>query len=254
MTTRPAGGDDRSVLGKAFRILAAFQRGRTELTLAELADLTELPKPTAHRLAGQLVELGALERSHGQYRLGLTLFELGGLVVAQRQIRERAQPFLEDLYEATHETVHLGVLDGDEVVYVDKISGHKRVDVPTWVGSRMPLYCTGLGKAILAHSATPVVRRVLSQELARRTPYTIVSPQVLAEHLQKVREEGVAFDWEESTIGVACAAGPILDRRNQAFAAISVTGPMNRIDPERVVPALRKAVLGVRQAVVLAVD
>lgn len=240
--------DERSVLSKAFRILDAFRSDRDEISLTDLVEITGLPKPTAHRIAGQLVSLGALERSYGNYRLGLRMFELGGRVHVQRHLRERARPFLTDLYEATHETVHLGIREGTEVVYIDKISGHRRVDVPTWVGARMPLYCTAIGKALLAHAERPVFEAVVSGGLERRTPYTIVSQALLDQQLEECRRDGVAFDWEESTIGVTCAAVAILDHRNSPVAAVSVTGPMSRFDPERATAGLRTAAAGIARA------
>lgn len=240
--------DDRSVLAKAFRILGAFESDHEEISLVELAEITGLPKPTAHRIAGQLVAVGALERYYGNYRLGMRMFEIGGRVHMQRYLRERAQPFLADLYEATHETVHLGVRDGLEVLYIDKVAGHNKVDVPTWIGCRMPLYCTGLGKAILAYSEPRVVDEVIERGLDRRTPYTIVTPQVLIEQLDQIRSDGISYDWEESTIGVTCAAAAALDRKARPLAAISVTGPMNRFDPARVAPALKRARDGLQSA------
>lgn len=240
--------DDRSVLAKAFRILGAFESDHEEISLVELAELTGLPKPTAHRLAGQLVAVGALERYYGNYRLGMRMFEIGGRVHMQRYLRERAQPFLADLYEATHETVHLGVRDGLEVLYIDKVAGHNKVDVPTWIGCRMPLYCTGLGKVILAYSEQQVVDEVIERGLARRTPYTIVAPQVLVEQLEQIRSEGVGYEWEESTIGVTCGAAVAMDRRGRPVAAMSVTGPMTRFDPGRVTPALKRARDGLQAA------
>lgn len=239
--------EERSVLSKAFRILGAFG-DQDEISLTDLVLITGLPKPTAHRIAGQLVALGALERSYGNYRLGLRMFEMGGRVHVQRHLRERARPFLTDLYEATHETVHLGIREGTEVVYIDKIAGHRRVDVPTFVGARMPLYCTALGKVLLAHADPSVLEAALEAGLDRRTPYTIVSENVLNQQLEHIRQEGIAFDWEESTIGVTCAAAAIKDHRNTPVAAVSVTGPMSRFDPERVGAALRTAAAGIARA------
>jgi IclR family acetate operon transcriptional repressor len=236
--------DERSVLGKAFRVLDAFAPDAGILTLSDLARRTRLPKSTLHRIAGQLVQWGVLDRAGEGFRPGLRLFEWGSLVPHQRELRSAAVPFMEDLYESTHETVHLGVLDGLEVVYVDKITGHRRVSVPTSIGGRMPTYCTALGKAILAFSPPDVVERVIARGLAPRTRYTIVVPPLLCEELARVRRDGIAYDREESTLGVTCAAAPVLDAKGLALASLSVTGPTVRIDPEHLGPAVRTAALG----------
>jgi IclR family acetate operon transcriptional repressor len=246
--------DERSVLGKAFRVLDAFAPAGGELSLADLARRAGLPKSTVHRVAGQLIQWGALERTPAGFRPGLRLFEWGSLVRHQRELREAAVPFMEDLYESTHETVHLGFLDDVEVVYVDKISGHRKVSVPTSIGGRMPTYCTGLGKAILAFSPPAVLERVIERGLRPRTPYTIVVPDLLREEVRRVRRAGVAFDREESTLGVACAAAPVLDRGGVAVAALSITGPTIRLDPDALGPAVRTAALGLSRALRAAPD
>ena len=115
---------------------------------------------------------------------------------------------MEDLYESTHETVHLGMLDGIEVIYVDKIAGHRGVSVPTSVGRRMPAHCTGLGKAILAFSDPELTNRVISAGLRRARPTRLSCPMCCG-RVGRARIRGVAYDREESVLGVACAAAPI---------------------------------------------
>ena len=118
-----------------------------------------------YRLAEELVEFGLLERQPVGYRPGIALFELGELAPAKVDLREAALPFMQDLYEATHETVHLGIRDGLDVIYAEKIRGHGGVDVPSRVGGRLPLSSTGVGKALLAHAEPEVVEAVLSRPL-----------------------------------------------------------------------------------------
>lgn len=236
--------DEPTVLGKAFRLLDSFGPDTGTLSLGEVASRAGLPKSTAHRIASQLAEWGVLERAEDGFRLGIRLFEWGSLVPHQRELREAAVPFMEDLYESTHETVHLGMLDGTEVIYVDKIAGHRGVSVPTSVGRRMPAYCTGLGKAILAFSPPEVAERVIGSGLRPRTAYTIVVPDVLRGELDRVRARGVAYDREESVLGVACAAAPVRDQDGNAIAALSVTGSTVRVEPEQLGPAVRTATLG----------
>ena len=145
-----------TVLGKAVTILRAFTVDDQVLSLAELVRRTGLPKATLHRILGSLTEERLLDRVDGRYRPGSQLFELGMLASVERTLLEVATPFLEDLYERTHETVHLGVREGHEVVYVAKIAGHRQAASPSRVGGRMPLHATAVGKALLAHAPEEV--------------------------------------------------------------------------------------------------
>ncbi|WP_051722176.1 MULTISPECIES: IclR family transcriptional regulator [Actinomycetes] len=237
--------DLATVLGKAIALLLAFRAEDEAVSLAELAERTSFPKTTVHRLAGQLVSARLLATSTRGYRLGSGLFELGMRASPERGLLEVAVPFMQDLYARTQETVHLGVLDGTEVVYVSKIGGHRQAASPSRIGGRMPLYCTAIGKALLASSADGFIGELLSGPLPRRTPHTIVAPGMLRRQLDKVADDGVAFEFEESTIGIACLGAPILDRDEAPLAAISVTGPTTRFRPTQHVAAVRAAAAGV---------
>jgi DNA-binding IclR family transcriptional regulator len=226
-----------------FTILDAFRSGDTTVSLSELSRRTQLPKSTVHRITASLVEWGALKKTSCGFQLGMRLFELGGLVPLQSTIREAALPFMTDLYESTHETVHLGILDDVEVVYLDKVGGHRSMRLPSRVGGRMPAHCVGLGKAMLAYASPQAVDRVIARELEARTPYTITSPVLFIDALRQVREDGVAYDREEAKLGVCCVAAPILDASRAPVAAISVTGPTARFQPERYAAAVRTAAL-----------
>jgi DNA-binding IclR family transcriptional regulator len=229
-----------SVLGKAMAILRSFTPDDHVLPLAELVRRTGLPKGTAHRVAADLVTYQMLEKVVGGYRLSGGLFELGMRASAERTLVELAIPFLQDLYERTHETVHLGVTDGEAVVYVAKIGGHRQAKSPSRIGGRMPLHCTAIGKVLLAHADPTVRKEVLSGPLERRTPHTIIAPGLLRRQLATALEIGVAFEREESTPGLTCIAAPVLDADGRtALAAISVTGPIGRFKPETQATAVR---------------
>lgn len=240
--------DRNTVLGKAFVILGAFDADAGTLTLSELTDRSRLPKSTVHRVAEALIEVGALERVDGGFQLGTRLFELGELVPRKRTLRRIALPYMQDLYEATHETVHLAVPDGTDVLYLDKISGHRTSDAPSRIGGRMPLYCTGVGKAILAFSSPSLLESVLEVGLERLSPYTITVPDVLRQNLTTIRERGVAFDHEESQVGISCAAAPILYQDRGAIGSVSVTGPTARVNLPRLAPAVQTAALAISRA------
>ena len=236
---------DTSVFGRNFRVIEAFGSDDNALSLADLATRTQLPKSTVHRIARGLVELGWLERSDDTYALGIRLFELGQRVQRQRfDLHELAIPFMEDLYEATHEIVNLGVLDGADVVYVAKISGHRRVPISTRLGGRLPAHCTALGKAMLAFGAGD--RRVDAGDaaLSARTANSIVDRVSLNNELLRIRRERTAVDREELIVGVVCVAAPVF-RDDVAVAAVSVTGPKSRIDPLRLAPAVQTAARGI---------
>jgi IclR family transcriptional regulator, acetate operon repressor len=240
--------DERSVLHRAFRILSAFDGERTEVSLAELAARTGLPKGTLHRLAAQLVEQSALERTQYGYQLGMRLFEIGGLVPRQRRLREIAIPFIEDLYEATHETIHFGVLAGTDVVYLERISGHNSIRLPTRAGGRLPAYCSGIGKAMLAFSPQEVVDTVIARGMPRRTPHTISTAKRLQDALERVRELGVAYDLEEGKLGVACVAAPVFNNEKRPVAALSVTTTAPRLH-ERLTPGVLATALSLSRAI-----
>ena len=239
------------MLGRAFVLLTAFRPGDAELSLAELCRRTGLAKGTAHRLLAELAGWDVVERTPTGLRLGMRLFELGQLAPRQRGLREAAAPFLADLFEATHETVHLAVLDTGsgggsvpEVVYLHKLDATSGPKIPSRIGGRMPAHCTGVGKAMLAFSPRPVLEHVLAAGLVRRTPRTVIAPGLLDRELAAVRERGVAEEHEESTVGIACVAAPVLDADGRALAAISITGWANRLDTARVASAVRTAALG----------
>jgi DNA-binding IclR family transcriptional regulator len=237
--------DTSTVLGKVLAVLHAFRPDDDELSLAELGRRTGLAKGTLHRVAADLVSARLLDRVGGGYRLGGQLFELGMRASVERGLLEVAIPFMQDLYERTHETVHLGIREGTEVVYVGKIGGHRQAKTPSRVGGRMPLHCTALGKTLLAYSPKSVLAQTVEAGLARKTPRTIVAPGLLRDELRKVVRAGVAFEHEESAVGIACVAAAVRGPEETALAAISVTGPVSRFRPEQHVSSVRAAADGV---------
>jgi DNA-binding IclR family transcriptional regulator len=239
--------EQRSVLARATQILSAFDDDHPSLRLDALKERSGLPRSTVHRAAEQLVELGWLERGSDGYRPGLLLFELGGLVPRVSRIRQRALPFIEEVHQATRELVQLGVLDGTEVVYLEKLGGHGSSEVSSRLGGRWPASCTGLGKALLAFSGEDAIDRVIEAGLAQRTAASITDPAEFRRVLAGVRAAGIAFDREEAAPGITCIAVPIRGS-GRAIAAMSVTGPTGRLDVDRAAPVLRRAAGGVWRA------
>lgn len=237
--------DERSVLGRALLILEAFGVEDQAVGLSELTRRTGLPKATVHRMCRDLVTARLLSAAPEGYRLGRGLFELGMRAATERTLLEVAVPFLQDLFARTRETVHFGVRDGDEVVYISKIGGHRQARAPSRIGGRMPLYCTAIGKALLAHSGPETIDRILAGPLIRRTPRTVVAPGLLRIQLTQILERGVAFEHEESAPGIVCVAAPVLSSDDRPLAAISVTGPVTRFHPESHAASVQAAAAGV---------
>ncbi|RFS84191.1 IclR family transcriptional regulator [Actinomadura spongiicola] len=234
-----------SVLGKVQLILEAFGLDDEELGLSELTRRTGLAKASVHRLSQELVRWGLLERRHGKYRLGMRLFEIGQRVPRQRILRDLARPFMEDLLRATGETVHLAVVDGLEVLYLEKVSGHRRVGRPSRVAGRMPLHCTATGKALLAFGPRSLLDEVVAAPLARTTPRTTIAPGLLEQELRRARELGYAVEYEQARIGYMSVAIPLAGATGATVAALSVTGPVAPGRAERFANLLNTAGRGV---------
>ena len=235
------------VVARVVTVLRAFGVEDIELGLSELTGRTGMAKPTVHRLAGQMVDAGLLERAGSRYRLGVLLFELGQRVPRQRLLRDAALPFMEDLYVATRETVHLAVADGTEVLYLEKVAGHRPVASPSRIAGRMPMYCTATGKAILANSGRDLFAAVVDAGLKKRTTFTVVSAELLARQLATVRSEGLAYEREETRLGYASVAAPLF-AGGRVVGALSVTAASSRSDPDRLAPGVRTAALGLSRA------
>lgn len=216
--------DNASSLKKGLSLLNLLSLAETEMSISEMARRSGIPKSTTHRLVSDLVDWGALERSPRGVRLGVRLFELGNLVPSQRRLRELAIPYAHDLNEITHLTSNLAVRDGQDIVYIEKIST-RSLDIPhSRTGGRLPLHCTALGKAILAFSAPDFVESILGGELRALSPKTITDPNTLRRDLANVHLTKVAYDVEESQSGLFCVAAPIFARHKVVVGAISVTG------------------------------
>jgi IclR family acetate operon transcriptional repressor len=220
-------------------VLAAFGPRDTALGTSELARRTGLPKSTVHRLTQELVRHRLLEHSGTALRLGLRLFELGGLVTQQRDLRDVALPYMSDLQEATRQTVHLAVLEGTDVVYIQILRSKDAPRMPSRIGGRVPAHATGVGKAMLAFSPPETVDAVIAAGLDPVGPRTITAPGLLRRQLSRIRTAGVAFDQEESGPGVVCAASPLLGPDGLPRAAVSVSGWGGRLNVNRIATAVR---------------
>jgi DNA-binding IclR family transcriptional regulator len=229
-----------SVAGRISMLIGAFDAASPTLSLSQLTERTGLPKSTVHRMADQLVEFRWFERTAAGYRLGIRFFEVGGLVSSRTQLRERALPYLQELQHTTRHSVHLGILDGADVLILEKLWGLGSPNLPTRVGGRMPAHCTAAGKALLAFAPDKVVDDIIGAGLQRRTGRTIVVPELFRQELATVRTAHWAMETEEHVAGLRCVAAPIRGS-GRAIAAVSVSGPVHKVEVSRVVPLVRRA-------------
>ncbi len=237
--------DGRSVTARAFGVLEAFTPAAPTLTLSEIARRAGLPLTTAHRLVAELRAAGALERDgDGTYRIGLRLWEIASLAPRGVPLREAALPFLEDLYEVTHENAQLGVREGHDVVYIERIAGRRAVGVLTRVGGRFPLHASGIGLVLLAHAPDGVQREVLDGPLQRFTDHTVTDPARLVRILAQVRRDGVAISDRQVTDDAMSVAAPITDAAGEVIAALSVVAKAGDAGAARLAPVVRAAALG----------
>ena len=240
--------DGIGALDRAAAILGAFDPAHRELTLAALVARSGLPRSTAHRTAERMIRLGWLDKPKTGYRIGNRLFELASLAPIRLELREAVLPFLQDLHGATRTTVQLGVLDGAQILVVEKISGHRPMPMLSQTGGTIPAYCSALGRAILAYSDTETIDAVLAAGLPARTPRTLTSKVAVVRELAAVPARGWAIEREEGNIGVTCVAGPIFGQLGEVVAALSVTGPTALVRPDRVGPAVRLAAAAASRA------
>jgi DNA-binding IclR family transcriptional regulator len=227
----PEGGLDR-----AAAILGAFDAAHRELSLAALVTRTGLPRSTIHRTATRMIQLGWLEKPADRYRIGNRLFEIASLAPIRLELREAVLPFLQDLHQATKITVQLGVLDGTQVLVVEKITGHRAMPMLDQVGGMIPAYCSALGRAILAYSEQPVIDAALAGPLAARTPRTLTSRVAIVRELTAVPERGWAVDREEGNIGVSCVAAPIFGPWETSSRHCRSPGPVSWCGPTASAP------------------
>ena len=230
-----------SVTSRVLSLLACFDEDHRQLTLSELARGAGMPLSTAHRLLGELESWNAVERRQdGSYLIGQRLWQLGTLANVQRELRDLALPPMQDLYEATHENIHLAVRKDTTALFVERIWGKNSVNVISRVGRPLPLHATGVGKVLLAHAPEPIVRFCLDN-LQPVTRYTITEPGRMARELKAVRANGYARAIEEMTMGTFAIAVPVFDPLGTVVAALGVVTSSSRRDLEKFVPALRLA-------------
>jgi DNA-binding IclR family transcriptional regulator len=231
-------------LDRAVSVLEVLGESDTPLSLAEICERMSLPKTTAHRSLMVLERSALIERtSENRFYLGLKLYELGNRAVEQVDLRSRVYPHCRRLSLQVGETVHLGVLQKTSVVYLDKAEPNRRVCMSSKTGSTNPVYCTSLGKAMLAFQSPERIEQIVAKiKFVRHTRKTLLTADSLLKALERVRRRGYAVDDEEIELGVRCIGAPVFDENRQPVAAVSISGPTSRITVQSV-PAIAEQLL-----------
>jgi|AGTN01.3.fsa_nt_gi Transcriptional regulator len=227
-------------LSKALNILTLFLNQDEQLTLSQIAELSGISRPTTHRTLSVLVKHGFLLHleNRGKYSLGTIYLEFSGVIKSRQPIRNVAIPYLTKLAQQVHESVHIAYGDGSQDVFLETINEPSRADSVLQVRlserTKVNLFCTGLGKVILADmSDGELLGYFNSTEIKPYTPNTITDIETMKKHLAVVRKAGVAFDYEESTIGVRSVAAGIRGASGKLLGSFDVVAPSVRMPPNR---------------------
>jgi IclR family transcriptional regulator, KDG regulon repressor len=223
-----------TALQRGLRLLQLFSESRG-LTAKQVAGLSRLPVSTVHRFLSNLEGAGFLNcGENGVYHLGIACFAIGQAALSQLDIRRVSLPYLRELNQQTRETIHLTIRHGLSAVYVEKLDSPEQLRIHSRIGAAVPLYCTAVGKVMLAYLPPEEQKRVLPQlEMKRLTPNTVGSAQELEAELYRVRKNGYACDLEENEMHIRCVAAPIWDHTGAVHASLSITAPMVRMTVSR---------------------
>ena len=235
MTVHPKRRYDITALQRGPKLLNLFSESPRGLTAKQVAALSRLPVSTVHRFLANLVTAGFLNRDlEGTHHLGIACFAIGQAAAGQLDIRRLSLPYLRELNQQTRETIHLTVRHGVSAVYVEKLDSPEPLRIHSRIGASVPLYCTAVGKVMLAYMPSDEQERVLSQlELKRLTPNTAGSLQELKAELYRVGKNGYASDLEEHELHIRCVAAPIWDHTGSVQSSLSITAPSLRMPVAR---------------------
>ncbi|MGA8620940.1 MAG: IclR family transcriptional regulator [Candidatus Sulfotelmatobacter sp.] len=231
MAETPKRSYNITALQRGLRVLQLFSESQHGLTAKEVAGRSRLPVSTVHRFLANLEGAGFLNcGGDSVYHLGIACFAIGQAALGQLDIRRVSLPYLQELNRQTRETIHLTVRHGLSAVYVEKLDSPEPLRIHSRIGAAVPLYCTAVGKVMLAYMADDESGRVLPQlALKRLTPNTAGNLQELGAELRRVRKNGYACDLEEHELHIRCLAAPIWDHAGAVNASLSITAPLVRM-------------------------
>jgi len=225
---------ETGTLGKLMVLLDLVTHADAPLRFTDILSLAGQPRGTLHRQLGHLVEEGLIEVDvDGRYAPGLRLLDFAARSWARNEFRLIAEPHLADLQQATGETVHLGVLRGSSIIYLDKVEGRQPVRMYSQIGNASPCYCTGVGKAALSRLPAESLTNLLADlSFTRFTASTHVSAETLLAEIREIADLGYAFDREEHEAGIRCVAAPVWSEDRTFIGGVSITGPAYRLSME----------------------
>ena len=246
MAVRPKRSYDITALQRGLKLLHLFSESPRGLTAKQVTALSRLPVSTVHRFLANLVTAGFLNRdAEGMHYLGIACFSIGQAAVGQLDIRRLSLPYLRELNQQTRETIHLTVRHGLSAVYVEKLDSPEPLRIHSRIGAAVPLYCTAVGKVMLAYMPPDEQERILPElNLKRQTPNSAGNLQELKAELYRVRKNGYACDMEENELHIRCVAAPIWDHTGSVQSSLSITAPTVRMPVTRLrqlAPLIQKA-------------
>ncbi len=221
------------VLNKSLSILDTILRQGSAMSMTEISEKLGLYPSTTHRILDTLKHWGYVEQepNNQRYQLGLKVIELGMAKFHQMDLAREATPYLKELVKQCNETIHLGVLEEEEVLYLAKEESSQTIRMCSFVGKRAPVHCTALGKVLLAYLPEGEKKKILGKrELPRLTEKTITDKEELEKELNRIKKQGFALDRGENEKDVCCIAAPIKNCQGKVIAAISISTPVYRID------------------------
>lgn len=233
-----------SSVKNALLILRSFSMDEPEKKISDLALQLGLNKSTVSRTMATLASEGFVYKDPEtkKYRLGMTIISLSGIINNNMDVYTESQPILNKLVQDIDETAHISILDNTDVIYIQKIECNHYVRALTHVGKRNPAYCTSSGKVLLAYADESVVETTINSGLKKYTETTITDPDELREHLRKIKQDGFAYSLAEFNEGVHSVAAPIYDYTGKVIAALTVVGPMQRIQQNKIRPLAKKVI------------
>jgi DNA-binding IclR family transcriptional regulator len=224
-------------LDRALSVLQCLGNSKRGFSISEIGRRLDIPKSSAHLILSTLQRRGFLQKNTqtGKYHFGLQLISLSRSALENLDLREESRPFLRNLVQETGLTVHMAVLERDEAVIIEKVEAPGLVRLASWIGRRLDVNCSGVGKALIAFLPGEDLDYLLrTKEFARHNRRTIVSKTALRRELTLVKQTGYAVDNEEDDLGVCCIGAPVFDVNGKAVAAISVAGTTSQIGIDRI--------------------
>jgi len=231
---------------RALAMLEAVAEAPEGLSNAEISRKLEIPKSSASYILRTLETKGYLNREgDGRYRVGLKILSLSRGALSGIDVREVARPVMRHLMEQTSLTCHLAILDGPDAVYIEKVEPEGFIRMDTWVGRRMRVHATSVGKALVAHISQDRLAEIIAQTgMEKRTPKTITTMPRLLKELEKVRAQGYAVDDEENNMGARCVGASVFNQMGTIEASVGLSGTINQVNPQtmpRILEALKDA-------------